>query len=118
MRLKIYIFLIISIIVSCNTIKKKELIGSWKRINLDCQNCKGYSQKITFTNDSMFFDEYENNKLVGRNSTKYEFDEVYKTINYDAGNVKVQLRVLKLKDLEMELLNTNQKKTMKFKLSK
>lgn len=105
--------------LSCNrNFEQKELIGSWKRTNLDAQYPKNYSQKTTFTNDSLIFEEFDKEKLVTRIIAKYKFDAVSKIINYDTGNTKVELKVLKLNNSEMELLNMNQKKAMRFKLAK
>ena len=134
MRTIFYTFLIFFLAVSCNknveqkelirsskridNVEQKELIGSWKRTNLDSQYPKNYSQKTTFTNDSLIFEEYDKKKLVTRINAKYKFDEVTKIINYDVGNTKIELKVLKLNNSEMELLNINQKKPMRFKLIK
>jgi len=102
-------------LVSCNRdIEQKNLIGSWKRTNVDAHYPENYIDKITFTNDSVVFEEFEKEKLVTRISTAYKFNEDSNGIRYDAGNNRVDLIVSKLTDSEMELLNVHDKNPMKY----
>ncbi len=102
--------------LSCNeNTEQKNLIGTWERTNLNYPNSKYYSQKITFTDDSLSFEEFQKEKNITRLSSEYKFDAKSKVISYNVGNTKVELEVLKLNNTEMELLNKNEKKPMKHK---
>ncbi len=116
MRKIIYIIFIFILILSCNKNTEQEnLIGSWQKTNVNYPNFKYYSQRTTFTDDSLIFEEFQKEKNVTRLSSKYKFDAKSKVISYNTGNNTMELEVVKLNESELELLNKCQKKTIKYK---
>lgn len=102
--------------LSCNrNFEQNELIGSWERKNLDSHYGENYSQKTTFTDDSLVYEEFENGKLTNRISTAYKFKGDSNVIHFDTVNNIVDLIVSKSTYTEMELLNVHAKNPMKYK---
>lgn len=61
-------------------------------------------EKTTFTKDSIIIEMYANKKLIERFSSSYQFDTVNNAIHYVIKKHKLKLKIMKLTDSEMELL--------------
>lgn len=106
-------------IISCND-GADELIGSWKNKEMTDVRIAGPNviEKITFfENDSGVKELIRNNKRIDRYSFsfKYNFDRNAKIIDfYQDEPSGMRLKILKLNDSEMELLNSSTKKPMRY----
>ena len=114
----IFIFLILFFFVSCKNIESKELIGSWKMRDVVDETGKNASEKATFyKGDSLIIEMFANRKLIEKQNWRYKFDTVSKIIHIGAGKkgrFEFDLKVLKLKNSEMELQNTMQPKSIRY----
>lgn len=115
----IFIIPIILLFVSCKNIEPKKLFGSWKMKDVVDQTGKNASEKTTFyKGDSVVVEKFENKKLIDKFSSEYKFDTISNMIHIHPGKlldetIKLDFKVLKLTDSEMELSNTKQKKLIR-----
>lgn len=107
---------ILFLVVSCKNIEPKELIGSWKMRDVVDQTGQNATEKTTFYNgDSLTIEMFLDKKLYEKQSGKYTFDTISKMIHIQAPKSgKLDFKVLKLTNSEMELLNSKQKKPIRF----
>ncbi len=115
MRIKIYNIPIFLMVASCSqNIEPKKLIGSWKMRDVINQTEQNVSDKTTFDNDSLVVEIFADKKLNYRVSAKYKFDKTFNIIHYEIMSIKIDLKILKLTNTEMELLNTKEKKSVRY----
>lgn len=117
MKFALTILIFLSI-VSCNKNDSNKLIGSWKNKDLVDVKVAGanVNQKITFyKNDTAVVEFFRNNEKVDTYNFKYKFNTKAKIINLFNGEaISMKLKVLKLNNSEMELLNPNMENPMRY----
>lgn len=126
MKVKLYLILLSLLTVCCikkiekqqlscmKKIEKQQLIGTWKRTNPRCTNCRNFTEETTFTPDSLVFKIFENKKQTVRHSWLYKFASSTNNISFNNGAFLVDLKIVKLTDTELELQNPNDDRPMKF----
>lgn len=107
-----FIILFISI-SSCQEIQTDKLIGSWKMKDVVDTTGKNIVDKSTFTKDSLLISEFiSNGKTIEKDVFNYNLKNNVLTIKFK--NQSSDLKILKLNDSEMELLNSKENKVIRY----
>ncbi|PTT00515.1 hypothetical protein DBR27_12640, partial [Flavobacterium sp. HMWF030] len=100
---------------SCQKIQTEKLIGSWKMKDLVNTTGKKFEDKTTFTKDNVvILESISNGKTLDKEIGSYTLK------NNELLNIKFQnnysfdLKILKLNDSEMELLNIKEKRAVRY----
>lgn len=104
---------ILIIAVSCKSseskIETKALIGSWTMRDVIDQTGQNATEKTTFTKDSVSVEIFSNNKLVEKINGQYKFDTIKNVIRYEFEKQKLNVKIIKLTESEMEILSPSSK---------
>ncbi len=83
-------------------------------LNVIDQTGQNVVEKTTYKKDSLIFEMYANKKLIERFSSSYKFDTVNNTIHYEFSKQKLNLKIVKLTESEMEVLAPKTNKPILF----
>ncbi|MFD2940621.1 lipocalin-like domain-containing protein [Flavobacterium notoginsengisoli] len=108
------ILLLCSLVISCQKIETKNLVGIWKTKDfLDTTN-NNFEDKIIFTKDNLLIIEIvSKGKVVNKETGTYELKNDTITIKFN-NQYSFDFRILKLDESEMELLNIKENKVIKY----
>jgi hypothetical protein len=113
--MKYYILVLFSIfIISCQNTEIENLYGIWKTKDfLDTTN-NNFEDKITFTKDSvMIIEIISKKKIVSKLIESYSLRNNILTLKYNNAH-NFDFKIIKLNKSEMELLNLNENKIIKY----
>lgn len=106
------IILFISI-SSCQEIQTEKLIGSWKMEDVVDTTGKNIVDKSTFTKDNLLISEFiSNGKTIEKDIFNYSLKNNILTIKFK--EQYSDLKIVKLNDSEMELLNIKENKIIRY----
>ncbi|WP_026728109.1 lipocalin family protein [Flavobacterium denitrificans] len=107
------IILLISI-SSCQEIQTDKLIGSWKMKDLVDTTGKNIEDRTTFTKDNLLiFELLSNGKTIEKEVANYTLKNNVITVIFK-NQILYNLKILRLNNSEMELLNSKDKKAYRY----